>query len=328
MITVLSRMTALAILIACPLAGATAQDAAKAFPDRPVRLVVPFPPGGPVDIEMRILAQKMSQDWGVGVVIENRAGGNTTIGADIVARAAPDGYTLLAPMDTTLVMNPATGITAPYDPFSAFATITLTAKNTSILCVRTRDGPKTLKDLIAFGKANPGKLTFGAGIITTRLAGLLFAKEAGINVVMIPYTGSAPTVEGLLNGSVDFIVDGVASDLPLIQSGQFRALGKLNSLPITQFPDLPTLAQAGDLPNLGEIFSWIGLVAPAGTPAAIVDKIQQEVARVEADPAVAQRLDKAGINAVTSTPEEFDAFYHAEGKRWAKVYKETGISLQ
>ncbi len=324
-----SKLAALAVLIAFPLGGAAAQNAdpAKNFPNRPIRIVVPFPAGGPTDIEMRILGQKMSQDWNVGIVIEDRAGGNTTIGADLVARAVPDGYTLLAPMDTTLVMNPATGITAPYDPYTAFAPITLTAKNTSILCVRTRDGPKSVKELIARGKANSSKLNFGAGIITTRLAGLLFAKQAGIDVVVIPYTGSAPTVEGLLNGSVDFIIDGVASDLPLVQSGQFRALAKLNGLPLSQLPGLPTLAQAGDLPHLGDMFSWIGLVAPAGTPPAIVDKIQQEVVRIEADPATAARLNKAGINAVSSTPEEFDKFYHAEGKRWTAFYKNSGVKL-
>jgi len=320
-----------ALFAAALAVSATARAAdgdAKTYPDRPVHIIVPFPPGGPVDIDMRILAQKMSEDWGVAVVIENRPGGNTTIGAQVVAKAAPDGYTLLAPMDTTLVMNPATGITAPYDPYTAFAMISLTAKTTSILSVRTRDGPKTIKDLIARGKANPGKLNYGAGIITTRLAGYLFAKEAGIDVVLIPYTGSAPTVEGLLNGSVDFIVDGVASDLPMIQSGQMRPLGKLNGRPLSQLPDLPTVAQAGDLPHLDDIASWIGIVAPAGTPPAIIDKINAEVIRAHADPAVADRLDKAGINAVTSTPAEFDTFFHAEAKRWTKIFKESGIKFE
>ena len=139
-----ARTAAHALVIALPLAGAAAQeiDAAKSFPNRAIRIVVPFPAGGPTDIDMRIIAQKMSEDWGVGVVVENRAGGNTTIGAQAVAKAAPDGYTLLAAMDTTLVLNPATGITADYDPFRDFATVTLTAKNTSLLSVRARDGPK------------------------------------------------------------------------------------------------------------------------------------------------------------------------------------------
>ena len=324
------KLAALTAAIALPVAGAWAQApdaAAKTFPDRPIHIIVPFPAGGPTDIDARIIAQKMSEDWGVGVVIDNRPGGNTTIGAQAVAKAAPDGYTLLAAMDTTLVLNPATGIEASYDPFKDFATITLMAKNTSLLSVRASDGPKTVKELIARAKAAPGKLNYGAGIITTRLSGYLFAQEAGINVVLIPYKGSADVVEGLLNHSVDFILDGVASHLSLIKSGQFRALAKLNNRPLSQLPDVPTLAQAADLPHLQDMGSWIGLVAPTGTPSAIIDKIQQEVVHAYADPVTAERLDKAGINGVTSTPQEFDAFFRAEAKRWTKIFKESGIKL-
>src|SRR6202035_2676118 len=196
---------------------AVAQDAAS-FPSRPIRIIVPFPAGGPTDINARIIAQRMSEDWKQPVVIENRPGGNTAIGAQAVAKAEPDGYTLLAAMDTTLVMNPATA-TAPlsYDPFRDFATITLTAKNTSLLTVRAADGPVSVKKLIARAKQSPGKLNYGAGIITTRLAGYLFARSAGIRVQMIPYKGSTDVVAGLMSGSVDFIVDGVVASLPLIK---------------------------------------------------------------------------------------------------------------
>ncbi len=313
------------LLLALP---AAAQDAAT-FPSRPIRIVVPFPAGGPTDINARIIAQKMSEDWKQPVVIENRPGGNTAIGAQAVAKAEPDGYTLLAAMDTTLVMNPATA-TAPlsYDPFRDFATITLTAKNTSLLTVRAADGPKSVQELIARAKASPGKLNYGAGIITTRLAGYLFAREAGIAVQLIPYKGSADVVQGLLTGSVDFIVDGVAASLPLIQSGKLRALAKLNSRPLPVLPALEPLAVAARLPQLEDMSSWIGLVAPAGTPAPIVDKIAREVAAIYSDPAVADRLEKAGITAATSTPAEFDAFFRAEAKRWTEVFRESGIKLE
>jgi tripartite-type tricarboxylate transporter receptor subunit TctC len=322
------RVTLVAAALVIPAAGALAQDAAANFPNRPVRLVVPFPAGGPTDVDARIIAQKMSEDWRQPVIVENRPGGNTTIGAQAVAKAAPDGYTLLAPMDTTLVLNPASGITASYDPFKDFATITLLAKNTSLLSVRTRDGPQTVKELIARAKASPGRLTYGAGIMTTRLSGYLFAKEAGIDVILVPYKGSSEVVEALLTGSVDFIFDGVASGLPLVQGGQFRVLAKLNDRPLPQLPDLPTLAQAGDLPQLGDISSWIGLVAPAGTPSTIVDKIQKEVVRAYADPDVAAKLLKAGINPVSSTPAEFDAFFRAEASRWTKIFKDSGIKFE
>jgi tripartite-type tricarboxylate transporter receptor subunit TctC len=183
-------------------------------------------------------------------------------------------------------------------------------------------------ELIARAKASPGKLNYGAGIITTRLAGYLFAREAGIAVQLIPYKGSADVVQGLLTGSVDFIVDGVAASLPLIQGGQLRPLAKLNSRPLPVLPDLQPLGLAAGLPQLEDMSSWIGLVAPAGTPGPIVDKIAREVAAVYADPAVAERLEKAGITATTSTPAEFDAFFRSEAKRWTDVFKESGIRLE
>jgi tripartite-type tricarboxylate transporter receptor subunit TctC len=309
-----------------PAAAQSTSDAAS-FPNRPVRIIVPFPAGGPTDINARVIAQRMSEVWGQPVVIENRPGANTAIGAQMVAKAAPDGYTLLAAMDTTLVMNPATSSNLTYDPFKDFAAITLTAKNTSLLTVRTADGPQTVKELVARAKARPGKLNYGAGVITTRLAGYLVAKLAGIEVQLIPYKGSAEVVHALMTGSVDFIVDGVAASLPLIQSGALRPLAKLNSRSLSSLPDVAPLAVAADLPALEDISTWIGLVAPAGTPAAVVEKIQREVVRTYADPAVAERLERSGINAVTSTPAEFDAFFRQEAERWTKVFKDSGIRL-
>jgi tripartite-type tricarboxylate transporter receptor subunit TctC len=313
----------LAGLAACAQGGA---DTAR-FPSRPVRIVVPFPAGGTTDVNIRILAQKLSELWGQAVVIENRPGANTGIGAQMVATSPADGYTLLAAMDTTLVMNPATGASMSYDPFKDFAAITLTAKNTSLLVVRAKDGPKTIEELIARGKASKNKLNYGAGITITRLAGASFAKAAGIEVVLVPYKGSAEVVLGLLNGSVDFIVDGIASSLPLIKSGEFRALAKLNDRPLAILPELKPLSVAANLPQLDEMSSWTGLVAPAGVPPAIIQQIQQDVLRAYADPVVADRLEKAGISTATTTPAEFDAFFRAEAARWTRIYRESGVSL-
>ncbi len=318
--------TLLSLLIAA-LAPASGQDAAASFPNRPIRIVVPFPAGGPTDVNMRILGQKLSEMWGQGVVIENRPGANTGIAAQMVARAAPDGYTLLAAMDTTMVMNPASGASMSYDPFKDFAPITLTEKNTSLLTVRADDGPKTIKELIARGKASSNKLTYGAGITITRLAGLEFAKAAGIEVVLVPYKGSAEVVQGLLTGSVDFIVDGVAASLPLIQSGKLRPLAKLNNRHLTSLPDLQPLSVAASAPQIPEMSSWIGLVAPAGTPPEIVAKIHAGVVKAYADPETAAKLDRAGINAVTTTPAEFDKFFRNEAAHWTRVFKESGIKF-
>jgi tripartite-type tricarboxylate transporter receptor subunit TctC len=322
---------ALALVImgaALPCAAQETPEQAKAFPSRTVRIVVPFPAGGPTDILSRVLAQRMSEDWGQPVVVENRPGANTVVGAVQVARAAPDGYTLLAAMDTTLVMNPATIRDLPYNPFRDFAAVTLAAKNTSLLTVRADEGPRTIADLIARAKAHPGKLNYGAGIITTRLAGYLFSHEAGIEVQLVPYKGSAEVVQGLLTGVVDYIIDGVASSLPLIQSGKFRALAKLNSRPLPALPDVQPLSSVAGMPALDDISSWIALVAPARTPRPIVDKVQQEVARMYADPALYGRLEKAGINAVASTPDELDAFFRKEAVRWEKAFRDSGIQLE
>jgi tripartite-type tricarboxylate transporter receptor subunit TctC len=300
---------------------------AQDFPARTIRIVVPFPAGGPTDILSRIVAQKMSEDFGQPVVVENRPGADTALGAVQVARAAPDGYTLLAAMDTTLVMNPATKTSLLYDPFKDFAAISLGAKNTSLLTVRAEDGPKSIGELIALGKAKNGTMNYGAGIITTRLAGYMFNREAGIKAQLIPYKGSSEVVQGLLTGAVDYIVDGTASSLPLITSGKLRPLAKLNSRPLPQLPDVPPLSVAAGMPALDDMSSWIAFMAPAGTPRAIIDKLQAEIVRIYADPATADKLEKSGINAVSSTPEELDAFFRREAVRWEKAFKESGIKL-
>src|SRR5215813_5320912 len=171
--------------------GAQGADQAASFPERPIRIVVPFPPGGPTDILARVVGQRLSEDFGQAVIIENRPGADTVLAAQMVAKAAPDGYTLLAAMDTTLVMNLATKPNLPYDPYKDFAYISMASQNTSLLSVRADDGPKTVQELVAKAKASPGRLNYGAGIITTRLAGYLFAREAGIQVQLIPFKGSA-----------------------------------------------------------------------------------------------------------------------------------------
>jgi len=316
------------VVLLCALSPLCASAyAQESFPNRPIRIVVPFPAGGPTDILSRIVAQKMSEDFAQPVVVENRPGADTALGAVQVARATPDGYTLLAAMDTTLVMNPATKTSLPYDPFKDFAAISLGAKNTSLLTVRAEDGPRTIPELIALGKAKAGSMNYGAGIITTRLAGYMFNREAGIRAQLIPYKGSAEVVQGLLTGAVDYIVDGVASSLPLISSGKLRPLAKLNSRPLPQLPDVPPLAVAAGMPGLEDMSSWIAFVAPAGTPRAVIDKLNAEIARIYADPLTADKLDKAGINAVSSTPEELDAFFRKEAVRWERAFKESGIKL-
>jgi tripartite-type tricarboxylate transporter receptor subunit TctC len=258
-------------------------------------------------------------------VIENRAGGNTAPAAQAVARATPDGYTLFVPMDTTLVMNPFVMPNLPYDPLKDFALITLLTKNISLIVVRASDGPKTIGELIAKAKANPGKLNMGAGTITSRLGALLFAKTAGIDVQLVPFKGSAEIGQAVLAGTVDFALDSTGTSLPLIQGGQYRALAKYSNRPLPILPDLPSLGAAADLPGLDESSTWVALVAPAGTAPAIVDKIHREVARIYGDPAMIATLERVGILAVGSrSPAEFGAFVRSEMERWSKVLRESG----
>jgi len=308
-------------------AQAAPQDGADAYPSRTVRMIVPFPAGGPTDILSRVVAQRLSEVWGQPVVVENQPGANTAIAAARVAKMPADGYTLLAAMDVTMVLNPITSKNLSYDPLKDFATITLGSKNTSLLSVRAEDGPKTVKELIARAKTAPGKLNYGAGIITTRLAGYLFNREAGLDVQYIPFNGSPPTVQGLLTGAVDYIVDGTATSLPLIQAGKLRALAKLNSRPLPALPEVRPLAVAAGIPALDDVSTWIGFVAPAGTPRGIIDKIQGEVVKMYADPVIAEKLQNAGISTASSSPEEFDAFVRKELDRWGQVFKDSGIQL-
>ena len=306
-------------------APAHAQDAA-AWPNQAIRMIVPFPAGGPADIVARVVSERMAQTWGQAIVIENKPGANTAIAAAQVAKAPANGYTLLVVMDVTMVLNPLTSKTMSYDPVRDFDPISLLSKNTSLLTVHV-DGPKTLAELIALGRANPGKLNFGAGIITTRLAAELFNKETGIVAQFVPFQGSPPTVQALMSKSVDYIVDGQAASLPLIQAGMFRALAKTNEGPVPALPDLRSLAVEAGSPALNDVSTWIGVVAPAGTPRAIIDKVSAEIAKVYADPAMMERLQKAGINAVSSTPEDMARFIKTEGVRWGKVVKDSGLEL-
>jgi tripartite-type tricarboxylate transporter receptor subunit TctC len=313
--------------LACLSVLAESPDA-NSFLSRPVRMIVPFPPGGPTDLMARLFGQKLSEQWGQPVIVENHAGGNSAVGAQQVAKSAPDGHTLLVAMDTTLVMNPITTPDLQYDPFRDFAPVSLMAQNTSLLLIRADYGVRSVQELIERAKANPGKLNYGAGTITTRLAGYLFSKLAGIDTVFVAYKGSTEVVQGLLNSSIDFSVDGVAANLPLIREGKLRPLAKLNNRLLQALPDLQPLAIAAQMPALGEISTWAGLVAPVGTASVVIDKINQGVAKAAADPDLIAKLSIFGISAVATTPKEFERYYRSEFDRWSRVFKESGIKFE
>lgn len=304
---------------------AFAQDDAKDFPNRSIRIIVPFPAGGPSDVLARIIAQKMTEDWNQPVVVENRVGANTVIGAQAVAKAPADGYTLLMAIDSTLVMNQYLYKALPYDPINDFTPISVVAKTMQLLIVNASSDIKSVKDLIAKQKANPGKLNYGAGTITTQLTGFLFNKAAGTEAQLVRYNGSAQVAQGLLTQSVDYVVDGTSAALPLIQDGKFRALAKFDSRPFAPVPDLPLISQASGLSGLDEVTVWLGLVAPKGTSPAIVDKLHKEIVRVLADPGVKAKADAAGLFPAATSPADFASFIRRESARWSKIVAESGI---
>jgi tripartite-type tricarboxylate transporter receptor subunit TctC len=319
---------AAAAALSCALLGspAAAQSGdAASFPNRPMRIIVPFPAGGPSDVLARIIAQKMSEDWKQPVVTENRPGANTVIGAQAAAIAPGDGYTLLMAIDSTLVMNQYLYKKLPYDPINDFVPISIVAKTMQLMMVDAGSELKTVQDLIAKQKANPGKLNYGAGTITTQLSGFLFNKAVGTEAVLVRYNGSSQVAQGLLTKSVDYILDGPSAALPLVLDGKFRVLAKFDDRPFPAVPGVPTISAAAKLQHFDDLTVWLGMVAPKGTPTAIVDKISGEIAKVLADPAVKAKADAAGLYPATSTPAEFAAYIKQEAARWAPVVKETGI---
>jgi tripartite-type tricarboxylate transporter receptor subunit TctC len=316
----------LSLLLTSPARAQTSANAdAASYPNRPIRIIVPFPAGGPSDVLARIIGQRLSEDWKQPVLIENRVGANTVIGAQVVATAPGDGYTLLMAIDSTLTMNQFLYKNLPYDPIRDFVPITVVAKTMMLLMVNASSDIRTLSDLIAKQKAEPGKFNYGAGTITSQLSGFLMNKAAGTSAQLVRYNGSAQVTQGLLTNSVQYTIDGPSAAFSLIQDGKFRVLAKFDPRPFPPVPDAPLLSEAAKLANFDEITVWLGLVAPKGTPQPIVEKLQRQVAQVLADPGIKQKADAAGLYPSTSTPAEFAAFIRKEAERWSPVVKETGI---
>jgi tripartite-type tricarboxylate transporter receptor subunit TctC len=226
-------------------------------------------------------------------------------------------------IDSTLTMNQFLYRTPPYDPFNDFAPVTLVGKTMQLLIVNAASDVKTVRDLIARAKAQPGKLNYGAGTISTKLTGYLFNKTAGVDTVLVPYNGSAEVAQAVLTKSVDFSFDGPSASLSLIEGGQFRVLAKFDPRPFPPVPDLPLIST--EVPAMDEITVWLGLVAPKGTPAPVIDKLSAEVAKILADPAIKAKADASGLYPATSTPAEFAAFIRKEAQRWSAVVKDSGM---
>jgi tripartite-type tricarboxylate transporter receptor subunit TctC len=299
--------------------------AAQTYPARPVRIVVPSSIGGGTDIVARVIAHKLSEAMGQQFVVENRPGASTMIGGEVVARAAPDGYTLLMGI-STLAINPAMFRKVPYDAQRDFVPITQAVFLPNILIVHPSLPVRTVKELIAFAKARPGALNFASAGTGTNphLSMELFRVMARLDIVHIAYKGSAPGVTDLLSGHVSLMTPNILTAMPHVRSGRLRALGVTSARRASGAPDIPTMAQAG-LPGY-EAVQWYGLLAPRGTSASIASGLNAAATRSLRLPEVRQRLAGDGAEVVASTPEEFGAFIRAETAKWAKVVKDAGIA--
>lgn len=299
---------------------------AQAYPNKPIRIVIPYPPGGGVDIVIRPVAARLAERLGQPVVVDNRGGATGTIGSEAVARAAPDGYTLLAHTNAGITILPHLNKALPYDPIRDFAPVTLAASSPYLFVVDPKVAATSVAQLIALARARPGELNYassGNGA-STHLAGLLFCQMTGVKMAHIPYKGSGPATTELLAGQVQMRFSSIPPVIQHVRSGRLRALAVSSAKRFSLLPELPTVAET--VPGF-DVDSWYGVFAPAGTPAAVVRKLNTEFAAALNSPDVKALLATDGSGVVASSPESFAATIRAEYARWAPVVKESGAKI-
>ena len=314
------RLALPALLLAVASGGA----ARALYPERTIRIVVPFAPGGGTDVVARTLAQEMAKDLGLSVIIENKPGAGTIIGTQAVAASAPDGYTLL--MGTfSHAVNSSLSANLPYDPHRDFAPVAMIARSFNIVVVNPKSSLRSIADLIAAAKVNPDRLaygTFGVGT-SAHLAGELFKDMAKINLTAVPYKGAAPALTDLISGQIDVMFTTVASAASLVESGQLRAIAVTSAERSPAFPHLPTVSEAGVPGYTAE--SWYGLFAPAGTSAVIIDRLNKAAALAVQSEACKRLGANEGLVMVARPPEELDRYVRGEEARWRRVIQDAGI---
>ncbi|MEJ7670843.1 MAG: tripartite tricarboxylate transporter substrate binding protein [Casimicrobiaceae bacterium] len=308
-------------LLVAPLA------AAQSYPAKPVRLIVPFPPGGSLDITGRLIAQRLSEAWGQSVVVENRPGAGGNIGADLVAKSPPDGYMILMGALSTHAVNPNLYTKMPYDAAKDFVPITLIATTPNVLVVNAASPVTNVKEFVAYTKANPGKLSFGSGSNGSagHLAGELYKVETGTDAVHIPFKGGAPATQALLAGDTQFMFDNLANAMAQVKAGRLKALAVTTAERSKLAPELPTMAEAG-LPGF-DISTWYGFFAPTGTPAAIVAKWNADVTTILTTPEVRAKLMSDGAEPAPNTPEQFAQMIARELTKYARIIKASGAKV-
>jgi len=322
------RLVASAVALSC-LVAASNEAQAQAYPARPIRLVIPYPPGGPTDILGRAVANKLSEYLGQQVIVENRAGASAIVGTEFVSKAAPDGYILLL-ADINHAVNPGLYKSLPYDSRKDFTPIGLVASASLALVVNASIPARSVQELIALAKSQPGKLSYGsagAGNLT-HLAPELFKAKYGLEVLHVPYRGAGPALTDLVAGQTSFVIMGLSATKAFIDSGKLRALAITGDKRARSMPDLPTFAEAGvPLPEM-KVGSWWGLAGPARLPRDIVVKLNQSLAQTLLAPEVRARLEALNIDAMPSSPEAFADWLNAQADTWADVLRRAKITLE
>lgn len=303
------------------------QAGAQAYPIKPVRIIVPFSPGGATDIVTRIVSRRLTEVWRQSIVVDNRAGAGGNIGADLAAKATPDGYTLFMPSGSVMTANQHMYRKLPFDPEKNFVAVTNVAGGPQVIAVSNTMPAKNLKELIALAKAKPGSITFGsAGIGTqTHLAAENFLYTARIEATHVPYKGEGPAIQELVGGQIQVLTPNLGAAIGFIQQGRIRALAVTSRQRLSQLPDVPAAAET--LPGF-ENLGWFGLVAPRGTPKAVIDKVHRDVVQVLGRPDVKKRFEDIGMAAIGNTPAEFARAMKEESGRWAKIIRERKLALR
>ena len=316
----LCSVACLGFAVQAPQALAQAQD----YPNKPIRLVIPYPPGGGNDTLGRIVAQRLSTALGQQVFVDNKAGAGGNLGTEQVARAKPDGYTLTLGFVANMAMTPHLG-KLNYDPIKDFAPVSMVAQGYQVLVVNPSFPAKTVAELVALAKAKPGTLNYASGGNGSplHLVAELFKLSAGIDIMHIPYKGSTPAAAAVISGETQMVFGGVVSSLPFVKSGRLRALAVTSPKRIDAAPEIPTMVELGY--KGVEASSWYGLFAPAGTPPAIISRLNREMVALGKSPEHREQLEKQGQEAVYSTPEELAAYVKSESDKWANVIKTAKI---
>jgi len=319
----MQRTVIIAIITALGLTGlCNLTSLAQTYPARPLKIIVPFAPGGVTDMVSRVMAQGLSAELGQAVVVENRAGASGIVGADAAAKSAPDGYTLMMGNISTLAINAAVFVKLPYDPQTSFEPVSMVARQPLVVAVNPNVPVKTIAELVAYAKAS-NKLNFGSAGASLQLATEAFNQAAGIQMTHVPYKGSGPAMTDLVAGHIEVLFDAFSSLYPFIQQGRLRGLAITSARRSPLAPELPTLGELG-FPQV-EVTSWQGIVVPAGTPPAIVTRLNAAVQKVLESQAVKDQLAKQGVEASPSTPEQLAQYASTERARWTEVAGKAGV---